>query len=52
MLFSIHYPSIARAIGNVIGVKAKTIRNRYPLSKAEKEEPNTGTQPVASGTKG
>jgi len=26
------------AIGNILGIKAKSVRNRYPLTKSEKED--------------
>jgi hypothetical protein len=35
------------AIGNIIGTKAKSVRNRYPLTKTEKEEQQSGA-PIAS----
>lgn len=35
------------AIGNIIGVKAKTVRNRYPLTKKETEETSSKAQEPA-----
>jgi hypothetical protein len=41
------------AIGNIIGLKAKSVRNRYPLTKKEAEESpvNSQTSPVPETSK-